>query len=277
MPAPPRSRPPARRHARLLAALAVAVALAGALALAPPAAAQGRTATVSASADALTGPYPDGQSLAASVHLPRTGGWARFDGALASRFGERAAVGGVAVGHDLADRWVGVVSAGGSTAAFALPAAELSAAVARKWGRDRQIMTTAGAASRWIRDGHHDVDLTAEVAAYGDGVLVQAGGRLTRSEPGRALGGGGHVAVTVGRAGRRQVAARLSVAHEAYALAVPTATGPAYTDVAFRSATGGISWHEPLTDRWGARLSAGIYVSPHYQQVSVGTGVARTF
>ena len=251
------------RAVLLLAALTVSTALAHAQ----------PTLGVGGGVESLSAGYADGRALAAQLTLPRGGGWTRLDATLLDRFGERTVVVGAAAGHDIGERTVVTGALAGSTSGLIAPRVAASVAVGRRLTARRNVLATVGAGVRESRDGHLDLDALAEVAVYGERVVLQAGGRVSQSTPGSAWGGGGFVALTLVDGRGREVSARMAATQEAWAVFTPEAR----TDVSFLSAEATAAWREPVSGPWSATLGAGLYVNPYYTRVGLQTGVVRRF
>ena len=242
------------------------------LALAAAAPAQTVDLRVRAGVDALSGAYADGRSVSAQLTAQRPGGWARLDVAAEDRFDQRALVYGAAAARDLGSRYVVVGSVGSSTGGLVHPRLTASLGVGRKWGAERRLVTMATVGLVDARDVHRDLTATGEAVLYGDGLIAQVGARATLSQPGDALGYGGHVSVTLPTASGRAFRARLAAGRESYLL-----VEPAPVDVSFRSGEGWVEWEEPVGSRWAVSARAGIYANPYYSRVGLLTGIRHRF
>ena len=227
---------------------------------------------VRAGVDALSGAYADGRSVSATLTAPRPGGWARLDVGAEDRFGQRALVYGAAAALDLGPRWLVVGGAGSSSGGLVHPRLHASLGVGRKWGAKRHVLTTATVGLVDSRDVHRDLTALGEVVVYGDGLIAQIGARATLSQPGDALGYGGHVSVTVPTSSGRVFRARFGAGRESYLLVEPSPL-----DVSFRSGEGWVEWEEPVGRQWAVTARTGVYANPYYSRVGVLTGVRRRF
>ena len=246
----------------------VALAL---LLLAGGAAAQ-PVAEVVAGVESLSGPYADGRSVGAQLTVPQARGYVQATAAVLDRFGQETLVLGATAARNVGARWVATGSAGGSTAGIIAPRARASVGIGRRWARRANVLTTVTAGLRETRDGHRDLDLTAEAAVYGERAVVQVGARATRSAPGPAWGARAFAAV-VADVGGAEVSARLGLGREAWVVVAPDDR----LDVAFRSGEAAVSVRRPVAGRWGVVAEAGLYANPFYTRVGLRTGLSRTF
>ena len=258
---------PPRRPARAGGVVTLLCLLAAGGAAAQP------TAEVSAGVESVSGVYADGRTLDARLTLPRPSGFVRVSAGVLDRFGQGTLVVGLDGAHDLGPRWVVGGAVGGSTAGLVAPRSRASLSVARRWAERANVLTTATVGVRETRDGHRDLDLTAEGAVYGPRAVVQVGGRLTRSVPGPVWGGRAFAAATLGDPAGEAVTVRLGVGREAWTVLAPDAR----LDVAFRSGEAAVAWRRPVAGPWAVTLEGGLYANPYYTRVGLRTGLTRTF
>lgn len=175
--------------------------------------------------------------------------------------------------RDLSERVYASAALSGSPGdALALPAARLDAMVYGRFGAKKQLVMGVGGFAHRAHDEHRDVGVTAEMQWYArDGLVVQAGGRLMHSNPGDAPGRHVYASVMLGREGRRFVAVRAGVSHEAYQV-----LHPLNTYVNFPSREASLTWREWTGHRSGLLAAVSVYQSPYFTRTSATVGVFRT-
>ncbi|HLA63836.1 MAG TPA: YaiO family outer membrane beta-barrel protein [Rhodothermales bacterium] len=257
----------ATRHLALLVALLLTVA-------AIPAAAQAQNLVeVGASADAFTGGFADGRGLYARTEIVRPVGVWRAEWGVRERFGEAGTVFGVGHQRELGHGAFASVSVGSSAGSRFESRVRAGAEVGARWGPSRRLVTTAGVWYYAAADEHRDVAVTAEAALYpAPGVVLQAGGRFTRSAPGPVWTPYGYAAVTLGRPGRASFALRAATGREGYLLAAPTPL-----EVDFSSYEVSATWRQPIGPRYGVQVRASHYGNPAYQRTGAELGVFARF
>lgn len=162
--------------------------------------------------------------------------------------------------------------AGSSGEALALPRARVDAMAYARLGRTKRVVVGAGGFYHVAHDEHRDRGALAEVQWYvRDGLTLQAGGRVMRSNPGNAPGRHVYASATLGRQGRRFVAARVGASHEAYQVLRPLDT---YADFDSREAS--LTWREWTGRRSGVTAAASVYHSPYFTRTGVTLGAFRT-
>ncbi len=189
------------------------------------------------------------------------------------RFGDRGFFYKIQNSRDIGRSWRTSAALGVSSGGFFTPRYVIDAGVARKWRRDKTIVTGISAGLYSAKDEHRDYHVSADLAVYTiPGLLLQGGVRWNYSTPGGALSRYHHIAVTHGRQGSHSVTLRYAFGHESYLVTSPLNI---FTD--FRSKEIGAEWRQWVVSGWGFRISASLYESPFYQRTGATFGVFRDF
>ena len=175
--------------------------------------------------------------------------------------------------RELSPDWFTRLGVGSSSGGFFLPSLQVEGAVNRKWGRRRDLITTAGVA--WIdaKDAHRDMALFLGATRYFSSPwIVEGGVRWNWSDPGSVGSRSQFLAITHGRHGKQYLTLRVGSGREAYQL-----IGPAATLTDFGSREVSLTWRRWVTPEWGFHLTGSQYRNPHYRRQGVSLGTFRAF
>ncbi len=255
----------------VLRSIVLALACFGASALAQPAI-HLHSVEVGTEYESVSGGFTDTRGISSQAILGGGGGTWRLQWGAQERFGEGGVVFGVGHSRFLGRKWIGSASLGSSTAGAYHARLRAGVEVGRKWGAREQFVTSLGASFHDARDVHHDVVLNAEALYYTGLVVLQLSSRYTISTPGDARGHYVHAALTHSRPGQRSVAGRIGFGREAYLRVEPLTA-----EIEFRSWEAGLTWIEPVYQRWSLAVRATLYHNPYYDRAGLGLGVLHRF
>jgi YaiO family outer membrane protein len=142
-------------------------------------------------------------------------------------------------------------------------------AVSRKWGTDRQLVTTLGLYRANFDASRSDRGLRVSANYYLNHFAVLEGGAtFNTSHPGRVRSQMPYLALTLGTEGLQFLTLRASRGSEAY-----QSVGTAAQLVDFDSQTYSLDWRTWLAPDWGMALHAERYLNPSYRRTTVGGGL----
>jgi YaiO family outer membrane protein len=145
----------------------------------------------------------------------------------------------------------------------------IDAAVSRKWGDQRQFVTTLGAYRANFDAGRSDRGVRVSANYYLNHFVVLEGGTtFNSSHPGKVRSQMPYLAVTLGTEGLQSLAMRASHGSEAY-----QSVGSAAQLVDFDSQSLSVDWRYWLAPDWGMSLHAERYLNPSYRRTTVGGGL----
>lgn len=145
----------------------------------------------------------------------------------------------------------------------------LDGAVSRKWGADRQLVTTLGAYRGNFDASRSDRGLRVSANYYVNHFVVLEGGvSFNSSHPGKVRSQMPYLAVTLGTEGLQLLTLRASRGSEAY-----QSVGTSAQLVDFDSQSFSLDWRYWLAPDWGMTLHAERYLNPSYRRTTVGGGL----
>jgi YaiO family outer membrane protein len=145
----------------------------------------------------------------------------------------------------------------------------LDGAVSRKWGADRQLVTTLGAYRGNFDASRSDRGLRVSANYYVNHFVVLEGGvSFNSSHPGKVRSQMPYLAVTLGTEGLQLLTLRASRGSEAY-----QSVGTSAQLVDFDSQSLSLDWRYWLAPDWGMTLHAERYLNPSYRRTTVGGGL----
>jgi YaiO family outer membrane protein len=145
----------------------------------------------------------------------------------------------------------------------------LDGAVSRKWGADRQLVTTLGAYRANFDAGRSDRGLRVSANYYlNHFVVLEGGATFNTSHPGKVRSQMPYLAVTLGTEGLQFLSLRASRGSEAY-----QSVGSSAQLVDFDSQTLSLDWRYWLAPDWGVSLHAERYLNPSYSRTTLGGGL----
>lgn len=230
----------------------------------------GRRADVFGESHGVSGGFGDWTGMGTRVVVPRGAHDVWFVETLwRSAFRDAGFYVGAANQHVWNDRWYSFLSVGTGNGTFILPDLRLDAALSRKWGARRSLVTTLGATLVDAKLGYRDAGGFAALTAYASPIAVVEGGvRVTRSTPGDVDATRGFGSLTLGSEGKAFLVLRGSGGREGYQL-----LGPDAAVRRFSSHEGGVAWRQWLGTRGGFLLSGERYVNPFYSRTGVAVGL----
>ena len=145
----------------------------------------------------------------------------------------------------------------------------MDGAVSRKWGADRQLVTTLGLYRANFDAGRSDRGVRVSANYYLNHFAVLEGGvTVNSSHPGKVRSQMPYLAVTLGTEGLQLLSLRASRGSEAY-----QSVGSAAQLVDFDSQSLSLDWRYWLAPDWGMTLHAERYLNPSYRRTTVGGGL----
>ena len=145
----------------------------------------------------------------------------------------------------------------------------LDGAVSRKWGADRQLVTTLGAYRSNFDASRSDRGVRVSANYYVNHFVVLEGGvSVNSSHPGKVRSQMPYLAVTLGTEGLQFLTLRASRGREAY-----QSVGTSAQLVDFDSQSLSLDWRYWLAPDWGMTLHAERYLNPSYRRTTVGGGL----
>jgi YaiO family outer membrane protein len=142
-------------------------------------------------------------------------------------------------------------------------------AVSRKWGADRQLVTTLGLYRANFDASRSDRGLRVSANYYLNHFAVLEGGAtFNTSHPGKVRSQMPYLALTLGTEGLQFLTLRASRGSEAY-----QSVGTAAQLVDFDSQAYSVDWRYWLAPDWGMALHAERYLNPSYRRTTVGGGL----
>lgn len=145
----------------------------------------------------------------------------------------------------------------------------LDGAVSRKWGADRQLVTTLGAYRSNFDASRSDRGVRVSANYYVNHFVVLEGGvSVNSSHPGKVRSQMPYLAVTLGTEGLQFLTLRASRGSEAY-----QSVGTSAQLVDFDSQSLSLDWRYWLAPDWGMTLHAERYLNPSYRRTTVGGGL----
>jgi YaiO family outer membrane protein len=134
-------------------------------------------------------------------------------------------------------------------------------------------VATIGAGYYAAPDGHRDSNLNLGAAWYlTQPLVIEAGVRFNRSNPGRVGTHQQFIAVTAGRNRADLLVGRVAWGSEGY---LPLSPGTSL--VGYNSTEFGISWRHWLSKRMGLLSSLSHYRNPIYERTGIDAGVFLEF
>ena len=145
----------------------------------------------------------------------------------------------------------------------------LDASVSRKWGANRQLVTTLGGYRANFDAGRSDRGLRVSANYYlNHCVVLEGGATFNTSHPGKVRSQMPYLAVTLGKEGLQYLSLRVSRGSEAY-----QSVGAGAQLVDFDSQTFALDWRYWLAPDWGVTVHAERYLNPSYHRTTVGGGL----
>lgn len=145
----------------------------------------------------------------------------------------------------------------------------LDASVSRKWGANRQLVTTLGGYRANFDAGRNDRGLRVSANYYlNHFVVFEGGATFNTSNPGKVRSQMPYLAVTLGQEGLQYLSLRVSSGSEAY-----QSIGAGAQLVDFNSQTWGLDWRYWMAPDWGVTVHAERYLNPSYHRTTVGGGL----
>ena len=145
----------------------------------------------------------------------------------------------------------------------------LDASVSRKWGANRQIVTTLGGYRANFDAGRSDRGLRVSANYYLNHFAVLEGGvTFNTSHPGKVRSQMPYLAVTLGQEGLQSLSLRYSSGSEAY-----QSVGAGAQLVDFDSQSLALDWRYWVAPDWGLTVRAERYLNPSYRRTTVGGGL----
>ena len=222
----------------------------------------------------LTGGYPNGGTVyTRGVWQQNAGSVWNAEVARQQEFDDSGTLYVLGNTRDLSPDWFTRVGVGGSQGGFFLSRFQAEGAVNRKWGRHRELITTAGIDYHAAKDAHRDTGLFLGATRYFSSPwIVEGGVRWNWSDPGSVGSRSQFLALTYGRHGQQYLTLRVSSGREAYQLIGPEA---ALSDFGSREIS--LTWRRWVTPEWGVHLSGSQYRNPYYRRQGVSLGTFRAF
>jgi YaiO family outer membrane protein len=145
----------------------------------------------------------------------------------------------------------------------------VDASVSRKWGAQRQLVTTLGGYYSRFDAGRSDRGLRVSANFYINHFAVFEGGAtINRSNPGSVRSVMPYMALTLGQEGLQYLSLRVARGSEAY-----QSVGSAAQLVDFDSQTYSLDWRYWIGPEWGLLLHAERYLNPSYHRTTLGGGL----
>jgi YaiO family outer membrane protein len=145
----------------------------------------------------------------------------------------------------------------------------IDAAVSRKWGASRQVVTTLGAYRANFDAGRSDRGLRVSANYYVNHFVVfEAGATFNTSHPGKVRSQRPYLAVTLGTEGLQYLSLRASRGSEAY-----QSVGAGAQLVDFNSESLVLDWRYWMAPDWGVSVHAERYLNPSYSRTTLGGGL----
>lgn len=246
------------------------LALLGLAVMAPPLAAQAPSGPagwlqLTGSYHAVSEDFGDWKGVGVSLHAPAGSRTVWDVTAFAQEaFGDDGVWVGAGWRRQWSADWFTYVGAGAGTGEYHLPDLRTDLTIGKSWGN---VVTMVG--GTWVdaKRGFSDAAVQASLAAYFDGVVVEAGSRANWSHPDAVASARGFAALTLGRERHRTVTLRGSGGTEGYQL-----TGAVSTERRFTSWEGSVGWREWL-GRVGLVGQVELYDNPFYTRSGVTVGV----
>ena len=164
--------------------------------------------------------------------------------------------------HQFTPLWYSNLSIASSSGGFFLPRLRLDVTGNRKWGAQSQLVTTAGLTAITAKDGHKDASVLLGATYYTPYPLVlEAGVRINRSNPGSVWSNAKYLAFTYGHDKQQIISLRHGFGTEAYQL---IGVDQALVDLHSRSTT--LTWRLWLRPRQGIQLRAEKYSTAFYRR-----------
>lgn len=198
-----------------------------------------------------------------------------WQGELSARqeFGADGVFGGIGDTVTLNPDMFGSLAIGAGDGAFFLPRFRADAALSRKLLDQKNLVVTVGAGYYNAPDGHRDRSVSLGGAYYFVRPLViEAGVRHNRSNPGAVNTHQQFLAATIGRNHENLVVARAAWGSEGY-----LAIGPATSLVGFDSNEFNLSWRHWMTKRMGLLSTLSHYHNPTYDRSGLDVGTFFEF
>jgi YaiO family outer membrane protein len=181
--------------------------------------------------------------------------------------------------HSFNEDWFSDISVGTSTGGFFFPTYRIDAFLNKKWGENRNFLTTIGVGRFQSRDIYYDTSFYFGTAYYFLPYWIFENGiRFNVSNPGSITSATGFVALTNGRAENYFVTLRYGYGREAYQL-----IGPGNLLSEFYSHNAALVWRQWMLSDWGYDNDWGFntrleyYTNPNYNRIGTYFGVFREF
>lgn len=189
------------------------------------------------------------------------------------QFDDHGTAFGAGLSHIFNPDWYASGFISGSSGGFFLPRQRIDLFLHRKWLADRSLVTTLGAGHVEAKDGHRDNSVFLAATLYTRHKLVmEAGVRLNRSDPGGIDSTRPFLALTWGEAKRQYLSARVDWGREAYQLIGP---GAAISD--FESTLATVGWRRWISRDMGIQVTGEYYDNPNYRRRGIGLAFFRDF
>lgn len=175
--------------------------------------------------------------------------------------------------YTINDDWFTTGSVGFGDGAFYLPRVRFDGFIYRKFLPKKNFVGSLGVGYYDAPDGHIDRSVALGGAYYFEQpVVVEAGIRFNRSNPGRVNTHQQFVAANYSPDTQNALSARFAWGSEGY---VPLAAKTSM--VGFNSTDASVAWRHRLDKHWGFSISANRYRNPSYARSGVDVGITRQF
>ncbi|QEM68230.1 YaiO family outer membrane beta-barrel protein [Geobacter sp. FeAm09] len=192
-----------------------------------------------------------------------------FDFLAQNAFRDDGIYGSVVDMHTWSEDWYSQVAVGTGSGQFYFPDIRGDASLSKKWLPSRNLITTLGGGFSKAKDVHCDMYLLASITAYFPRVfIVEAGTRITWSNPGEVRSERGFGVVTYGADHNRYVTLRYEGGKEGY-----QAIGSSTFIVDFTSQEASLSWREWIAKNYGTVTKIEYYNNPFYSRTGLTFGV----
>lgn len=189
-----------------------------------------------------------------------------------SRFGFAGQYGALSLTHDFSDDYYVTVGAGtGNSELFSKWRVDVAGY--RKFGPDRRFVAGIGAYYAQGQDSDRsDQGLVLSTLAYFQSVVLEAGLRFNRANPGMVFGPSQYIAATIGNDEKRALVLRVEHAREAYQV---LSTGSERAD--YNSMSYAIQWRERVSRDLLLLVGAQYYHNTYYNRTYGEVGFRWSF
>ena len=183
-------------------------------------------------------------------------------------FGDEGVYASASAQRAFTPMWNGFLGVGSGSGDFFFPDLRVDAVLTRKWGAGRRFLTNIGTTIVDAKQGYRDAGGMLSLTAYaGPALVMEAGGRWSRSTPGAVTTGRGFASLTLGRDHASYLVLRGSTGEEGYQL-----LGTSTAIRRFHSSEGAVSWRQWLGRHGGFVAQGERYRNDAYTRTGVSLG-----